>query len=51
MIEFNFRDHTGESRLDDKPIKVMETNRVFSARIRHEAGEHQYTLQSELYPF
>jgi hypothetical protein len=51
QVEFNYRDHTGESRLDDKPIPVLDLKKIFAARIHHEAGEHKYGEQSDLYPF
>jgi len=51
VMDFNFIDHAGESRLDDKPIRRMDPANIFTARIRHEAGEHKYASQSELYPF
>ncbi len=50
-LDFNFLDHIGESRLDDKPIRTLEPRNIFTSRIHHEAGEHQYASQSDLYPF
>jgi len=51
MVEFNYKDHTGESRLDDKAIHVMDPQKIFTSRIHHEAGEHRYGSQSDLYPY
>ena len=50
-MEFPFPDHAGVSRLDDKPVSVLDEGKIFTARIHHEAGEHQYASQEELYPF
>ncbi|MBR9998289.1 MAG: hypothetical protein KFF73_04925, partial [Cyclobacteriaceae bacterium] len=51
VMEFTFPDHIGESRLDNKSIQMLDEGEIFAARIRHEAGEHQYASQEELYPF
>jgi 3',5'-cyclic AMP phosphodiesterase CpdA len=50
-LDFNFIDHAGASRLDDKPIGMLDAGNIFAARIYHEAGEHKYASQAELYPF
>ncbi len=51
QLNFNFIDHVGKSRLDDKPIEIMDPKNIFATRIHHEAGEHQYASQTDLYPF
>jgi hypothetical protein len=49
--DFTFMDHIGSTRLDDKPVRLLEEPDIFAARIHHEAGEHQYATQAELYPY
>jgi hypothetical protein len=51
IMDFNFIDHAGGSRLDDKPIRLLDTDNIFIPQIGHEAGEHKYASQSELYPY